>query len=504
MLVLTAENMKKAEESAVENGCSYYELMKTAGTECADVISHEDKNKKTVILCGKGRNGGDGLVIAGRLWQNGFRNIFVILVYGMPADDLCVQMYDEMIKYPVTVADFNKDEDACIHHIATADIIADAIFGIGFKGELSGNALNAVSYANKNKNAKKYAIDIPSGLTADGNYNNETYFEADETLTMIAYKPVQVLKPTSDMCGNTLVMNIGVGDDILIPFAEKYCALTQNEALSNIIKRSYDSHKGTFGHVVTVCGSRNMTGCVYLCNQAAVEIGAGLVTAVFPDCIYNTVTVKLNEPLMLPVASNKDGRMTADVKTLMPVLKKADVVAVGCGVGVDNDTKKLVSFIIENYDGTLILDADALNCIAKCPDILKTAECDIVITPHPGEMSRLTGLSVGEIQKNRIKTACDFAKEYGVTVVLKGANTVVADKMGNVFINTTGNPSMARGGSGDVLTGLVAGLMKQTADIFTAACTACYIHGMTADGIVDCYGPLAATPTRVVAELCRN
>lgn len=501
MLVLTAENMKKAEEAAVENGCNYYDLMKTAGTKCADVISCNDKNKKITVLCGKGRNGGDGFVIASRLWQKGFRNIFVVLVYGLPTDELCVQMYEEMIKYPVTVADFNKNKDTCIHHISTAEIIADAIFGIGFKGELSGNALKTVSHANKNTNAKKYAIDIPSGLTADGNYNNETYFEADETLTMIAYKPVQVFKPAADMCAETSVMDIGVSDDILSPFAEKYFAFTKSEAVSNIKKRAFDSHKGTFANVLTVCGSRNMTGCVYLCNQAAVEMGAGLVTAAFPDCIYNAVASKLNEPLMLPLPSNKAGRMTVDAKTLLPAIEKADVIAVGCGIGIDNDTKELVRFIIENCKSVLILDADALNCIAKCPDILKTAECDIVITPHPGEMARLTGLSVSEIQNDRIKTACDFAKEYGVTVVLKGANTVVADKTERVFINTTGNPSMARGGSGDVLTGLVSGLVKQTADIFTAACTACYIHGMTADEVVNKYGPLAATPTRVVTGL---
>ena len=176
----------------------------------------------------------------------------------------------------------------------------------------------------------------------------------------------------------------------------------------------------------------------------------------------------------------------------------------GCGLGVDCDTKELVGFVINNFTGTLILDADALNCVAKNTEILRNAECEIVITPHPGEMSRLTGKSVADIQNNRMQTALDFASEYGVTVVLKGADTVVAGKTGICYINRTGNPSMARGGSGDVLTGLIAGLIKQTEDGFSAACAGCFIHGETADAVVEKYSPLAATPSRVVCELNKN
>lgn len=504
MLILTAENMKKAEDSAVNNGCNYYDLMKTAGTKCADIISEENKNSKVAVLCGKGRNGGDGLVIADRLWQNGFRNVFVVLAGGMPTDELCIQMYDEMIKYPVVVTDYTTDKETAVYHIETADIIADALFGIGFRGELSGNYLEVVESSNKNTTALKFAIDIPSGLSADGVYNEETYFNTDKTLTMIAYKPVHVLKPSADMCGDTDVIDIGIKEEILLPFAEKYTAFTKEEALNSIRKRDYNSHKGTFANVLTICGSRNMTGCVYLCNQAAVEIGAGLVTAAFPECIYNTVTAKLNEPLMLPLKNNDNGRMTADAKALLPAMEKADVIAIGCGLGIDNDTKDLVSFIINNFNGVLILDADALNCVAKNIGILKNARCEIVITPHPGEMSRLTGRSVPDIQNNRMQTALDFATEYGVTVLLKGANTVVADKTGRCYVNTTGNPSMARGGSGDVLTGLIAGLIKQTADTFTTVCTGAYIHGLAADNVVKKYGPLAATPTRMVGEINNN
>ena len=500
MLILTADNMKKAEERAVENGKSWYGLMETAGTQCAKHIAKEDKAKKITIICGKGRNGGDGFVIARKLWQYGFRKIFTVLTAPLSADELCIQMYEEMAKYPVGICLFTENEETCLHHIATADVIVDAVFGIGLRGDLRGNARVCIEAANTNAKAKKYAVDIPSGLEASGN-EPSLYFKADETLTMIAYKPVHAIKPYSDMCGKITVMDIGIGEDILSEFCENYFTYTKPQALGNIRKRHYADHKGTFGRILTICGSFNMTGCVYLCNQAAVEIGAGLVTAAFPDCIHTAVTSKLTEPTFLPLPSGKNGRIKTDACLLTKKLSECDVVAMGCGIGCDNDTKELVQFIINSFSGTLILDADALNCIAKNTEILKNARCEIIITPHPGEMARLTGKSVPEIQADRVKAATDFATEYGVTVLLKGANTVVAGKDGKAYINTTGNPSMARGGSGDVLTGLIAGLVPQTENSFTAACTACFIHGGTADFLTEKYGILSATPSRLIDNI---
>lgn len=502
MYVLSAENMKKAEETANVNGLSYYTMMERAGYGCGDIISKCDKTSKVVILCGKGKNGGDGLVIAQRLWQDGFRNIFVILVHGEIRDELCLEMYNNMIKYSVVVTDMTKEKETALYHIETADVAVDSIFGIGFKGELKGEADEAVKKANENANAYKFAIDIPSGLTADGNYGCQEYFHADETLSMITFKPVHVLKPTANFCGKTAVINIGVGEDCTKPFAENYEVLTGSEALKNIKKRDYNDHKGTYGNCLTVCGSRNMTGCVYLCNQAAVEMGAGIVIAAFPDCIYSSVTPKINEPVLLPLKNNENGRISKlSCRELYAKMQKTSVIAVGCGLGVDSDTKQVVEFMISNAECPVILDADALNCIANNVDILKNAKCELLITPHPGEMARLTKMSVAEIEKDRMKTATDFAKEYGVTVLLKGANTVIADKDGRVCINATGNPSMARGGSGDVLTGIITGLIPQTQDLYTAACTSAYIHGAAGDLVAEKYGSLAATPTRVINNL---
>lgn len=502
MHVITAENMKKTEQAANNGGLSYYTMMERAGYGCGDVIAECASDSKVAILCGKGKNGGDGLVIAQRLWQKGLRKIFVILVHGEISDTLCLEMYGNMVKYPVVVTDMTKEKETALFHIETADVIVDSIFGIGFRGSLDGEALDCVRKANENKNAYKFAIDIPSGLTADGNYDGQEYFNSHETLSMITFKPVHVLKPSADMCGKTTIIDIGIGKEFSAPFAEKYDVLTKNEALGNIMKRPYNAHKGTFGNCLTICGSRNMTGCVYLCNQAATEMGAGIVYAAFPNCIYSAVTPKINEPVLVPLESNYEGRIShLACRELHKKMENSSVIAIGCGLGKDSDTKQVVEFVITNASCPVILDADALNAIAGNVDILRNAGCDIIITPHPGEMSRLTKKSVAEIESNRMNTASEFAKEYGVTVLLKGADTIIADKDGRLCLNPTGNPSMARGGSGDVLTGIIAALVTQTKDTFTAACTGAYIHGLAGDYVARKYGALAATPTRIISNL---
>lgn len=504
MFVLTAQNMKKAEERAVAGGRSFYELMDAAGTGCADIIAENGRggeDKKTVVLCGKGRNGGDGLVIARRLWQSGFKNTFVIFTDGVTQEPLCSVMLEELKSYPVDITDMTENEGTALYHISSADVLIDAVFGIGFRGELRGGALKAVKAANNNKNAKKYAVDIPSGLSSSGEYGGQTHFETDETLTMIAFKPVHVLNGSRELCGKTTVLPIGVGSECTAPFAEKYESLTFPEAKNLIKPRRGDSNKGNYGKILTICGSRNMTGCVYLCSRAAVEAGAGLVISSFPAGLYNIAVSRLTEPVFLPLPENANGSISEkSVPLLESRLRDSSAVAIGCGLGVDSDTKALVRFIIESSPCPVVLDADALNCIAKDASVLKKAKSDIIITPHPGEMARLTGRSIAEIQENRTKAAEIFAKEYGVTVVLKGSGTVIANGE-RTFINTTGNPGMARGGSGDVLTGVIAALIPQTESTFSAAALGAYLHGRTGDLLKEKYGDIAVTPSRIAENL---
>lgn len=506
MYVLTAENMKKTEEKAVSRGHTFYAMMDMAGTKCAGVIAGENENLRecrAVILCGKGKNGGDGLVIAFRLFELGFKTISVVLSGGKPQDELCLKMFERMKKAPVNIIDYTKNPGSALYAVSNSQMIIDCLFGIGFKGQLRGAAADLVETANLNKKAVKYAVDIPSGLSADGSFSEgQLYFKTRKTLSMIAFKPVHVLKPAASFCGKTYVVDIGVSEEDIREHSEKYTAYTDREAFLDIKERAFDCNKGDFGRVLIIAGSRNMSGCVYLCAQGAVEAGAGLVTAAFPDCIYNSAAPKLNEPLMLPLTSNAQGGISSScTEILKEKISSASVIALGCGMGTWEDSAYITEFVLKNADCPVIIDADGINCISKNINILKDTKAQVILTPHPGEMARLTGKTIEEIQKDRIGAASGFAKEYGVTLVLKGANTVIAGKDGKVHINTTGNEGMARGGSGDVLTGIIAAFVPQTESLYKAACVGVYIHGGTADMLKNQYSVFSPTPARITHNL---
>lgn len=506
MYVLTAENMKKAEERAVFHGHTFYAMMDMAGTKCAGVIAGENESlreSRVVILCGKGKNGGDGLVIALRLFEMGFKKISIVLSGGKPEDPLCHKMFERMKKAPVNIIDYKVNPTGALYAVSHSEMIIDCLFGIGFKGQLRGAAADLVETANINKNAVKYAVDIPSGLAADGSFaEGQLYFKTGRTLSMIAYKPVHVLKPAADFCGKTDIIDIGVSHDDIKEFGEKYTAYTDKEAFFEIRKRNFDCNKGDFGKVLIVAGSRNMSGCVYLCAEACVETGAGLVTAAFPECIYNSAAPKLNEPLILSLPANEKGGISAAAADILKEkILTSSVIAVGCGIGTFEDSVFLTEFILKNANCPVIIDADGINCISKNINILKDTKAQVILTPHPGEMARLTGKTIEEIQKDRMGAASDFAKEYGVTLVLKGANTVIAGENGEIHINTTGNEGMSRGGSGDVLTGIIASLVPQTESVFKAACAGAYIHGGAADMLKEKYSVFSPTPTRVTHNL---
>ena len=505
MYVLTSESVRRLERFCMDKrGATEYSLMDIAGAKCAGIIAGgtADKNAAIAVMCGAGNNGGDGLVIARVLWELGFRRIFVILAAGEPKGAVPYKMYRLLMNIPVTIFDYAENPSGSLRIVETADVIVDALFGIGFKGSLRNAAADLTAQANMNRRAAKYAVDIPSGIEADKNAEPDLYFHTDRTMTMFAYKPAHVNKPAAILCGRTSVIGFGISDEDIAAFAEPYTVLTKEEAAAAVRERRYDANKGDFGKVLIAAGSRNMTGCVHLCSRAAVEIGAGLVTAAFPDAAYCAVAPGVREQTMLPLASAPAGGISASAAdALIARINASDAAAFGCGIGVDEDTRELTAALLRGCEKPLVLDADALNCLSGRADLLKDAAAPIIITPHPGEMGRLTGMTPAEVNADRINTAASFAKEYGVVVVLKGADTVIAAPDGRLAVNPTGNPGMARGGSGDVLTGVIAGLIPQTDDLFTAACVGAYLHGAAGDKVAEKYGMLAATPSRVLGEL---
>ena len=275
----------------------------------------------------------------------------------------------------------------------------------------------------------------------------------------------------------------------------------------NIVKKAVfdrpdDANKGTLGSLLCICGSFGMTGAAIMAGKAALRCGLGLLKTALPKSIYPIAAGAIFESVFFPLEETPDGKISKNnIEYLLCEAEKSSAVLIGCGLSVCDDTKTLVNSFIENYTKPLVLDADALNCVAENPDILKKAKAPIIITPHPGEMARLVKSTPKEVNQNRAEIAADFAKEYGVVTVLKGAGTIIASPYGRVMINRTGNSGMATGGSGDALAGMTGSLSAQGAKPFDAAAAAVYLHGLAGDIAAEKLGRISMLPTDLINEI---
>lgn len=506
MLIYTCEQMRVIEENADVNGLSYIQMMENAGNACADKI-HSVVNgmgsvsRSAVILCGAGKNGGDGYVIARNLCDRGY-NVKIVLVDGYPNAYESKMMYSYLEDRPVAFLELEKAYDECVTACMSALIIVDCVFGIGFHGEL--NELISKYFTDISKSrAKKFAIDVPSGLEGNSGAVSDNFFKADHTLAITCYKPVHVLKPSSECCGLVTLIDIGIDASCYEAVGTDVMFSAEPSEIARFFKpRKSDANKGDFGRLLSVCGSRNMQGAAVMAAQAAVNSGVGIVTSVFPDAAYPAIAAKLTEPLTIPVRSTADGFMSAtSINQILALAEKSDAVLLGCGLGFNEDTVRIVGDVLMNVKKPIILDADGINAVSVNINILKETSAPIILTPHPGEMSRLTGLGLDEIQKDRVQVAKNFAKEYNCIVVLKGANTVVAGPAGRVYINRTGNAGMATGGSGDVLAGIISSFVCQSMSLQSATIAGTYIHGLCGDAVRKKYSMHGVTPTRMIDEL---
>lgn len=282
--------------------------------------------------------------------------------------------------------------------------------------------------------------------------------------------------------------------------------ITPEEIYRSVISRlnsmrEGECNKGTFGTLACICGSYGMAGAAMLCGSAALTCGSGIVKMILPQSIYPIAASNLWEAVFVPVEENDDGMIShRSADKILESIKNCSAVAIGCGLGVSDDTEKLVSVVLEKCDRPVVLDADGINCVCRHIDVLKRRRYPTVLTPHPGEMARLTGRSIAEIQSSRVQTAESFAKEYNCTLVLKGTQTVTTDGE-NTVINTTGNGRLAKGGSGDVLTGITGALICQGTEIFSAAAAAVYLHGLAADVCAQSCSPSCATARDIISSI---
>lgn len=476
MKVLTKALIIKSEENAVNSGIfSYKDLMYTAGKTAGEIILEkiDCRNKKIAVICGNGNNGGDGFVVAEFLYEHG-ADISVFTPFGKPKTETASHFYNFLSTDIKQSASLND----------SYDIIIDAVFGIGLNRELSENANSLFNQINS-INCTKIAIDIPSGIETDSGKVLGTAFKADFTITFIALKPCFLLPEGSDYCGEVFVADIGVTP----------CGYTFNTIEKPIFqKRRHNSHKGDYGTALLLCGSYGMAGAAILATKAALRSGLGIAKCVIDQRIYQAFTCSIPEAICQPVTDS-------DNINILNLTEKCDALLFGCGSPQNEKSKAILENIINFCEIPIVLDAGGINMLSHSIKLLKKSKAPIIITPHPAEMARLCNLSVAQIEQNRVEISRNFSKEFGCIVVLKGANTIVAEPNGNISFNITGNPGMATGGSGDVLSGIIVSLLAQGLSPLDAAKAAVFLHGNAANKAAALRSRHALLPTDIINEL---
>lgn len=491
MEILKAAEIRGLEECAVESGTALSVLMENAGAAAADFIQEKTSvsGRAVAVLCGRGNNGGDGFVIA-RLLAKAGAAVTVVLTQGAPAAEPAKTAYNKMTK-AITIVSLKKAAGA----VDAAAVLVDAVFGFGFHGKLPAQLEPLAARVNDAK-ALRFAVDLPSGAVCDTGYVEGACFKADYTVTFTALKPACVVYPAAGFCGAVTVRPIGIKKEFLqmLP-CDTHTA--EPETLRPLFpRRDPEGHKGTYGKMLMVCGSIGMAGACILAARGALRGGVGLLNIAVPHALYPILAGAVPEAVFTLLDVNE----TLE-STLHTALKTADACLVGCGLGTSPLAQRVVDTVLEKAACPVVLDADALNLLAKAPERLLTPKTPLVVTPHPGEMARLCGKPVFDIRADRMRTAAEFSAKYRVVTVLKGAGTVIAAPNGEVRVNTTGNAGMAKGGSGDALAGLLTALLATGMKPFEAAYGAACIHGAAGDRAAARLSMQAMLPGDLIAEI---
>lgn len=498
MKVVTAEEMRQIDKQTIEKiGIPGIVLMEAAANAVFRSIQTNFPECRNVgIIIGKGNNGGDGLALARLLSHEGY-TIHIVLVSSPDrfAGDALTNLHAaQNLRFPMVEVLSESELKNLDNEIASCDLIVDAIFGTGLRGGIEGyikdiiDRLNAVDHP-------ILAIDLPSGLNADTGAVEGACIRAHRTVTLGLPKRGMLLFPGVQTVGAMEIADIGFPRRV-VESQGIQANWTQPSQVANWIPpRPAYSHKGSYGRVFVLAGSTGMTGAAVLASQAALRAGAGLVTLGIPKSLNTIVEAKLSEVMTIPLPETTEGSLALTAKP--PILEFIErtapsVLAIGPGLSQNSETVNLIQNLVRKTDRPTVIDADGLNALAdrqtdrsstrsQVNNLLSSLPSQAILTPHPGEMARLTGLSVSEIELDRIGIAQEFAREHEVTLVLKGVPTVIALRTGEVWINSTGNPGMATGGTGDVLTGLIAGLMAQGVPVSEAAVLGVYLHGLAGD-----------------------
>jgi NAD(P)H-hydrate epimerase len=487
MRILNATQMREADRQTIEDvGLASLVLMENAGRQVVSAIeaAYDDRlSGRVAVLCGKGNNGGDGFVIARTLAQRGVDvSVFLLADVAQVKGDARANL-DILGRLGIGVMEVNDEQQWELHasEVQRCSLIVDAIVGTGLSSPLTGLLDTVVADVNV-MGIPVVSVDLPSGLSADTPHLMGQCISAAMTVTLAAPKLPLILPPGEDHAGEVVIADIGIPYDVIDGVEGPQIELLTPEQIRLIVQpRPADSHKGDYGRVTIVAGSRGKTGAAHLSGLSALRSGAGLVTIATPACCVPIVASLAAEYMTEPLAETAAGEVAEHaVDTVLGL--RHDVIACGPGLGRSAPTAAFVRALVERSPVPLVLDADAILAFeGDHTRLMGRDERHIVITPHPGEMARLLGRTIEEVQADRVAIASEFAVTHQVYVVLKGHRTVIAAPSGAVAINPTGNPGMATGGTGDVLTGMMAAWLAQLLDADAACRLAVFLHGAAGD-----------------------
>ena len=489
MLVVTPYEMKRIDKTAIDEfGIPGIVLMENAALgvvrEVVKILG-DIPGKTAIILAGKGNNGGDAFAVARHLFNMGAKvSVHVLAKLADIKGDAKTNL-EILLKMGMEVNEVleNRPIEGIKEVLKFSDIVVDGLLGTGLKGEVKGVMAGVIEAVNES-GVPVVAVDIPSGVNGETGAVSATCIKAKSTVTFAFPKIGQLVHPGCEYVGKLEVVDIGipptaVKEDEIKKYLIDLCLVSKL-----IPRRESNSNKGTYGKLIVVAGSRGMTGAACLTASAALRAGTGLVYMAAPLSLLPIYAGFLVEALTIPLEDGNKGYITKEsIHKILMHLEKVDVAAVGPGLSTGDDAKEVVYSIIKGSKVPIVLDADGINLLAEDLSVLKELKTQMVITPHPGEMARLLGTTVKEVQEDRVNIARSFSKKYGVITVLKGSRTVIASPEGAIYINTTGNSGMATGGSGDVLTGIIASFIGQGLKPLDAAIAGVYLHGVSGDNI---------------------
>jgi ADP-dependent NAD(P)H-hydrate dehydratase / NAD(P)H-hydrate epimerase len=502
MKIVTAAEMRAIDRATSEHfGVPSLTLMENAGSAVAEhVLTQYANAKRIAVFCGKGNNGGDGFVAARRLHEKG--KMVQVILLADPADVRgdAAAMFGKLPMPAVVVRSGEDLQSERVRISLAADLYLDAILGTGFKPPVSGLYADAIAMLNAS-HAPVVAVDIPSGADADAmGPQTGLMARADSIVTFSAPRPAHVFSVLT--AGPTYVAEIGSPHEAIVSSVQLKVT-TARDFAPLIGPRPAESNKGNYGHVLVVGGSVGKAGSVAMAGMSALRAGAGLATVATPKSGLPTVAGFHPELMTEPLAETRAGTIAVGAEaTLVALVKGKSVLAIGPGISRYSETSELVRTLVSKIDVPIVLDADGLNAFEGRTNELSGKGRVLVITPHPGEMARLAGCSTADVQKDRLGVARQFAREHDLIVVLKGNRTLVVQPDGEAWVNTTGNPGMSTGGTGDILTGMVAAMIAQhPSDVLLAVCAAVNLHGLAGDVMRQSVGEHSMVATDLLRGL---